>query len=183
VHHPRTQRVFLASLKNFRLTVYELEYKKTEILSQLYRDIGEFLHLDRSNDYILCVCDGHQVLEILHKKNDSLQDVVSQIEGHRNRDLGIWAFEVPGFWVHWDYNKECLIGKKLVSYSILRKVKSINNFFEQQVPTGLLVCDLVDFRESLLGVYKEVYRKLGKSGFLGTSILAEFGKYSGENGK
>jgi hypothetical protein len=71
----------------------------------------------------------------------------------------------------------------LVTYSILRKVKSINNFFEQQVPTGLLVCDLVDCRKSLLGVYKEVYGKLGRSGFLGTSILEEFGKYSGENGK
>ena len=98
-----------------RLTVYEFEYKKTEILSQLYLDIGEFLQLTRSNDYVLCVCDGHQVLEILHQKNNSLQDVVQNIESLRNRDLGIWAFEVPGFWIHWDYKGETLIGKKLMT--------------------------------------------------------------------
>ena len=122
----------------------------------------------------LCISDGSKILDILSEKNLSITEQLSKIEERKMRDVNIWAFEYESFWGSWNYKDKRFDGKKMVTQSVLRKVKSINSFFDQQVPTGQLMVELVDVDMNLVEVYRQIYRKLKDCGFVGQAMADEF---------
>ena len=158
------------------IEVFETDIKKTEALKELNKKVGEFLNIDEQN-YFQCISDGTCIQEIIHDMDLPIKELIQKIEEKRNTNLYIWAFEIEEFWSFWDAQTSRLVGKKLLCYTVLKKIKSINSYINQKVPTGLLMVELVDDQNSFLDVYKIACKKVLSTDFQPEKILFDFTSY------
>lgn len=159
------------------ISVYETEIKKIENLHVLNKQVEDHFGISKKN-FFQCISDGSCISEILHEFDMTIKELTIKIEEKRNTNLFIWAFEVTDFWSYWNDKKAKLEGKKLVCYSILKKIKSINNYINQKIPTGLLMVDFIDSSDSFLDVYKIAYKKMLATDFQPESIITDNKKYT-----